>query len=42
MMKLGGYFMSFGSACKVAEHLRIDVGEDTPWNNRHIEWPIND
>ena len=41
-MKLGGYFISFGSARKVAEHLCIDVGEDTPWNNRHIEWPIND
>ena len=42
MMKLGGYFINFGSARKVAEHLHIEIGKDTPWNNRHIEWPIND
>jgi hypothetical protein len=41
MMKIGGYFVSFNSARKVADHLHIDVGEDTPWNNHHIEWPIN-
>ena len=40
-MKLGGYFINLSTARKVAKHLNIDVGEDTFFNNRHMEWPIN-
>ena len=40
-MKLGGYFVNFSTARTVAQHLNIDIGEDTMFNNRHMEWPIN-
>ena len=40
-MKLGGYFVKLSTARKVAQHLNIDVGEDTLMNNCHMEWPIN-
>jgi hypothetical protein len=40
-MKLGGYFINLSTARKVAQHLNIDVGEDTLSNNHHMEWPIN-
>ena len=40
-MKLGGYFVNFSSARKVAQRLNIDVGEDTFQNNCRMEWPIN-
>ena len=41
-MKLGGYFVNVSTARKLAQHLNIDVGEDTSFNNRHLEFPIND
>ena len=41
MLKLGGYHMSFSAARIIAEHLNIDIGEDTLFNNQHMEWPIN-
>jgi hypothetical protein len=40
-MKLGGYFINLSTARKVAQRLNIDVGEDTLFNNSHMEWPIN-
>ena len=40
-MKLGGYFVNLSTARKVAQHLNIDVGEDTSPNNRRMEIPIN-
>ena len=40
-MKLGGYFVNFSNARRIAQRLNIDVGEDTLFNNRHMEWPIN-
>ena len=40
-MKLGGYFVNFSTARTVAQHLNIDVGEDTLFSNSHMEWPIN-
>ena len=40
-MKLGDYFVNFSTARTVAQHLNIDVGEDTLFNNRHMEWPFN-
>jgi hypothetical protein len=39
--RFGGYYMTFSMARKIAIKLGIDVGEDTEWNNRHLEWPIN-
>lgn len=41
MLKIGGYYLPFSSARKVAENLGIDVGEPTVFNDRHMEWPIN-
>ena len=32
---------NISTARKIAQHLNIDVGEDTLFNNSHIEWPIN-
>jgi hypothetical protein len=40
-MKLGGYFVNISTARKIAHHLNIDVGEDTLFDNSHMEWPIN-
>jgi hypothetical protein len=41
MWILGGYYMSYDSARKLATHLGIDVGEDTAFDRRHMEWPFN-
>jgi hypothetical protein len=41
LKKLGGYYMSFTAARAVAKYLNIDVGDDTLFNNQHMEWPIN-
>ena len=32
---------NISTARKIAQHLNINVGEDTLFNNSHIEWPIN-
>ena len=40
-MKLGGYFINLSSARKLAQHLNIDLEEDTFLNNRRMEIPLN-
>ncbi|KAG1895436.1 uncharacterized protein F5891DRAFT_1194154 [Suillus fuscotomentosus] len=43
--RLGGYFMDYSTARKVAEQLAIDIRQGqgfADWDDQHMEWPFND
>jgi hypothetical protein len=43
--RLGGYFMDYSTARKVAEQLAIDITQGqgfADWDDQHMEWPFND